>query len=76
MLQCELDSENIDACWTKDGIVLDDSHPNSSRINITCSGKVHTLKVINLVDSDSGVYTFAIGQKQCSSNIFVEGSLR
>ena len=75
MLQCELDAEDIAAYWIKDGALLNDNHPCASRIDVSCNGKVHTLKVRNLVDSDSGMYTFTAGDKKCSSNIFVEGVL-
>ena len=76
MLQCEVDLENAPALWTKDDVPLDSNHPAFSRLDISCVGKVHALKMRDLLDSDSGVYKFSVGDKQCSSEISVEGSFR
>ncbi|XP_043550268.1 obscurin-like protein 1a isoform X8 [Chiloscyllium plagiosum] len=64
----DLDEENVEVSWYKDGELLTESH----KTIIKSFGKTHILVFVNVTVEDSGVITFVISDSKSSSQLRVK----
>ncbi|XP_038646091.1 obscurin-like protein 1a isoform X2 [Scyliorhinus canicula] len=64
----DLDEENVDVSWYKDGELLRESH----KTIIKSFGKTHILVFVNATTEDSGIVTFVISDSKSSSQLRVK----
>ncbi|XP_041056563.1 obscurin-like protein 1 isoform X2 [Carcharodon carcharias] len=64
----DLDEENVEVSWYKDGELLSESH----KTIIKSFGKTHILVFVNATAEDSGVVTFVISDSKSSSQLRVK----
>ncbi|XP_078083922.1 obscurin-like protein 1 isoform X2 [Mustelus asterias] len=64
----DLDEENVEVSWYKDGELLRESH----KTIIKSFGKTHILVFVNATTEDSGVVTFVISDSKSSSQLRVK----
>ncbi|XP_078408803.1 obscurin-like protein 1a isoform X2 [Cetorhinus maximus] len=64
----DLDEENVEVSWFKDGELLSESH----KTIIKSFGKTHILVFVNATAEDSGVVTFVISDSKSSSQLRVK----
>ncbi|XP_067890883.1 obscurin-like protein 1 isoform X3 [Heterodontus francisci] len=64
----DLDEENLEVSWYKDGELLSESH----KTIIKSFGKTHILVFVNATTDDSGIVTFVISDSKSSSQLRVK----
>uniref|UniRef100_A0A8C7FSM1 Obscurin like cytoskeletal adaptor 1a n=1 Tax=Oncorhynchus kisutch TaxID=8019 RepID=A0A8C7FSM1_ONCKI len=65
----EVEEENMDVHWFKDGLKLRESHQTI----LKSFGKTHMLVFVNVCHGDTGVVTFVVGRSKTSSRLRVKG---
>ncbi|XP_064826170.1 obscurin-like protein 1 [Oncorhynchus masou masou] len=66
----EVEEENMDVHWFKDGLKLCESHQTI----LKSFGKTHMLVFINVCHGDTGVVTFVVGRSKTSSRLRVKAA--
>nr|XP_055069179.1 obscurin-like protein 1a isoform X2 [Misgurnus anguillicaudatus] len=64
----EVDEDEMETCWFKDGLQLKETHQNI----IKSFGKTHILVFVNTSYQDSGTITFTAGRSKTSSKLRVK----
>lgn len=68
----EVESDDMEIHWFKDGFKLHESHQTI----LKSFGKTHILVFVNVAYQDSGVVTFVAGKSKTSSRLKVKGTFR
>uniref|UniRef100_A0A671YGZ7 Obscurin like cytoskeletal adaptor 1a n=1 Tax=Sparus aurata TaxID=8175 RepID=A0A671YGZ7_SPAAU len=68
----EVESDDMEIHWFKDGFKLHESHQTI----LKSFGKTHILVFVNVAYQDSGVVTFVAGRSKTSSRLKVKGTFR
>ncbi|CDQ89271.1 unnamed protein product, partial [Oncorhynchus mykiss] len=66
----EVEEENMDVHWFKDGLKLRESHQTI----LKSFGKTHMLVFVNVCHGDTGVVTFVVGRSKTSSRLRVKAA--
>uniref|UniRef100_A0A673VQU3 Obscurin like cytoskeletal adaptor 1a n=1 Tax=Salmo trutta TaxID=8032 RepID=A0A673VQU3_SALTR len=66
----EVEEENMDVHWFKDGLKLRESHQTI----LKSFGKTHILVFVNVCHGDTGVVTFVVGRSKTSSRLRVKAA--
>uniref|UniRef100_A0A665WLU6 Obscurin like cytoskeletal adaptor 1a n=1 Tax=Echeneis naucrates TaxID=173247 RepID=A0A665WLU6_ECHNA len=66
----EVDDDDMEICWFKDGLELHETHQTI----LKSFGKTHILVFVNVAYQDSGVVTFVTGRSKTSSRLKVKAS--